>query len=104
MGGVTINSSPSQPYNGSGTIELQVEKIGSNYKIHSAANIDLIMHDLFDFNYFNPNHAWTDASRSGAMIQNGFDKTGSIEDVGQIALVEIEIEGSVNTDERIITP
>jgi hypothetical protein len=104
LGGVTINSSPSQPYNGSGTIELQVEKIGSSYKIYATSSVDMTMHDLFDFNYFNTNHAWTDAPRSGAMIQNGFNQTGSITDAGQIALVEIEIEGNVNTDERTLTP
>jgi len=100
LGGIYINSS--KPYNSEGNIYLQIEKIGTSFKIYDTATVDVTLHDVFDFNYFNSNHAWADASRSGAMIQSGFSKTSMTR--GQIGLVEAVIDGNVDINERVINP
>ena len=104
LGGVTVNSS--NPYSSSGTITLQITLSGGNYEITADAEIDLTLHDVFDFNYFNTSWAadYSDASRSAGMIQSGFGRTGSTTDAGQVGLVEVEVDGDVETDERTVTP
>lgn len=104
LGGVGINSSA--PYSGAGTITLQVTLNGSDYHISENATIDLTIHDIFDFNYFTAGWQayYSDSSCSAAMIQNGFSKAGGSANAGQVALIEIEVDGTVDTNERIVAP
>lgn len=103
LGDVGINSS--QPHSGSGTITLQVTLNGSNYIISQNATIDLTIHDVFDFDYFKGGWKayYSDSSCSAAMIQCGFGKTGSNTNAGQVALIEIEVDGNATTNERTLT-
>jgi len=100
LGGVSVNSA--EPYSSIGTITLEVTLNGCNYEVGTDAVIDLTLHDVFDFDYFTPQNF--DESRSAAMIQSGFGKTGSVANAGQVGLVEVEVHGDVKITERTITP
>ena len=104
LGGVGVNSA--EPYSSAGIVMLQITRNGSSYDIGTDATIDLTLHDIFDFDYFTTGWlaGFSDSSRSAAMIQNGFGKAGSVANVGQVGLVEIEVDGSVSITERIVTP
>lgn len=104
LGGVGIHSA--EPYSGAGTIMLQITRNGGSYEISADATTDLTLHDIFDFDYFTTGWmaGFSDSSQSAAMIQNGFGKTGSVTNAGQIGLVEIEVDGSVTITGRVVTP
>jgi hypothetical protein len=104
LGGVGVNSAES--YSGAGTITLQITLNGSNYDIGQDATTDLTLHDVFDFDYFTTGWmaGFSDSSQSAAMIQNGFGKTGSVTNAGQVGLVEVEVDGSVTITGRTVTP
>ena len=101
LGGVGVNSAA--PYSSSGTITLEVTLNGVNYEVGTDAVADLTLHDVFDFDYFTPNQT-ADESRSAAMIQSGFGKTGSVANAGQVGLVEVEVDGDVEINGRTIAP
>jgi hypothetical protein len=104
LGGVGVNSA--EPYSSAGTITLQITLNGSNYVIGTDATIDLTVHDIFDFDYFTTGWIanYSDSSRSATMIQNGFGKTGSVTNAGQVGLLEVEVDGSVSITGRTVTP
>ncbi|MDD2598158.1 MAG: hypothetical protein PHO37_02875 [Kiritimatiellae bacterium] len=104
LGGVSVNSAA--PYSSAGSITLQVTLSGVTYNIGTDAIIDLTIHDVFDFDYFTTGWlaGFSDSSQSAAIIQNGFSKTGSTTNAGQIGLVEVEIDGSVIITGRTVTP
>ncbi len=101
LGGVGVNSAA--PYSSSGTITLEVTLNGVNYEVGTDAVADLTLHDVFDFDCFTPNQT-ADESRSAAMIQSGFGKTGSVANAGQVGLVEVEVDGDVEINGRTIAP
>ena len=100
-GGVGVNSAA--PYSSSGTITLEVTLNGVNYEIGADAVTDLTLHDVFDFDYFTPTQT-ANESRSAAMIQSGFGKTGSVANAGQVGLIEVAVDGSVTITGRIVAP
>jgi len=88
-----------------GALVVEVEPDGANYKIHAGCSVaNVLVEDLFDYNYFNPAGAVNNASISAASVQCGYGKPGSVANAGQVGLVRIEVTGTVATPEITITP
>ncbi|MBN1126828.1 MAG: hypothetical protein JXA82_17615 [Sedimentisphaerales bacterium] len=96
LGHVSIRPG-SDPYYGNGYIELLVSKNGEVYDIQANPIINCTIEDVFDFNYFNTGLAsWVGAPLDGASVQCGFGRSGSISGAGQVALIRIDVSGTVN--------
>ncbi|MGM0485754.1 MAG: putative Ig domain-containing protein [Planctomycetota bacterium] len=108
LGDVRIDNS--KPYQGrpsgsrtGSTVTLQVTDFGSFFEISPGAEVDLYIHDVFDFNYFNDtlsNEWWLGslgAPRSAASIQTGFGRNGIAAGAGEIGLVEIHVTDVFDT-------
>lgn len=95
LGAVTINGTS---YMGSGYIDLDVTKNpDDSYTIAKNPTVDCTIDDVFDFNYFNTSFwaSMADAPQSGAMIQCGFGQPGADPGAGQVALIRVDIDGTV---------
>ena len=89
-----------------GTLVLNVTKQNpDDYAIGAAARISPTIRDIIDFNYFKPGLPdWLGASRSGASIQSGYGKNGSFPGSGQVILIRIVMDGSVEVSAATKTP
>ena len=105
LGGVSVDSG--KVYGSSGHISLRVTQQGMSYKIEPSSTISLAVRDLFDFSYFKRLSPANEARKIRVfppMIQTGYGKAGAMANVGQVGLVQIQIEGVIATKERIVNP
>ena len=100
LGKVVIDGSAIGPF-GSGSITLTRVRKGDNYfEIDGYADVDVVIQDLFDFNYFNPNWLvqFFGFPKAASIFQCGFDQPGSVVDgsdkSGQVALIRINVENT----------
>lgn len=89
-----------------GAILLTVTPAGGNYSIDEGCQVaNLIVQDVFDYNYFNPAGTFHEASISAASVQCGFGKTGAFHaKAGEVGVVRIEVHGDVDTSGHVIKP
>jgi hypothetical protein len=105
LGGVAVNSA--NVYASSGHIDLRVAPQGGSYKIEAGATISLAVRDLFDFSYFKRLSQTAENQKVRVfppMIQTSYGKAGAFPNVGQVGLVQIQVDGPVATNERIVNP
>ena len=97
LGDVFINGVP--PNGGYGFVDLIVTKNGNSYTIGGGypdyPRVVARMEDVFDFNYFNRTN-WFGGPKSGASIQCGYGQSGSPSGAGQVALIQIDLDGYVH--------
>ncbi len=82
---------------GSGSVTLEVTKSGTTYSIAIGVDVDAIIEDVFDFNYFNSGPIGY-GPEDGASIQCGWGQPGAItgthSQAGHMGLVRIDVDGT----------
>ena len=74
---------------------LVTDNLDGTYTIHVDPTVTCRIEDVFDFNYFNPALGGI-APKDGATLQSAHGHSGIPSGVGTVALIRIDINGTVN--------